>query len=226
MQKLLLAILLTALSMTANAQSMNGENMTKQWFAMSNHQFIDDYQFELWAIKKFMRETYYQVQYDEFQLRPKMQKAGEYATSWLADYDDSNYEILTGVEFGSYDFDRRGYPLEIGISNNSYFYERSFDMPGIDSDAVMLSFAKSDNSIFENAILLMDSDKAQAFLNSKKGRHGYVNRELSMYLELAVISSNKKPERVNSSNSLHLILHVEIVSAKIKDGDQVLLVLK
>jgi hypothetical protein len=125
----------------------------------------------LWALYRYERE-YRQVQNQEFNLQPLLERAKVDLTETLARADTDHVTVVIDTRFGSYDFDAQRFPVSIGAQIST---SRPCCVQGGPPSGFTIKLSDAD------AItgLPMPSEEARAF-TERRTRYGNINRNISI----------------------------------------------
>ena len=149
---------------------------------------------ELDYAKSFERSTYNKYKNDEFEWDEQFTAIKQSLKNKIGEADlDSTYAIVTGVEFGDYDFTNEGFPVSIG--EGTFFPFGRFDNWTSTSSGSILGkqIALKLDSFEKYNFFAMPKADAKTFLQSRKSNSGYVNRDITLQItyKLAKFDSNE-----------------------------------
>lgn len=150
----------------------------------------DDY---LIYAKGFERDTYNKYKNDEFEWHDKFQILKQNLDKKIADADlTSSYTVVTGVDFGDYDFTNEGFPVTIGegtffpLGYNDSYYEAKRGSVFNSQTALKL------DGFHKYNFIKLPKDEAKTFLQSRKDRYGNVDRSLTLQITYKIASYDSK----------------------------------
>lgn len=179
-----IAIFLILLSPSVLAKDFSWKNMSLHYAKIHSlfepQEYIEDY------IKEFYPKKWSQYSRDEFLFEEKKEMLTQEMLERINNYDlEKNYTIFTNVELGKYDFKNNTFPIEEGLSSNSYFYVRPENVDGYKLTSFpreyKLFFANPEDIRFE-----MGKEKAKKFVQDRKKSNGYVDRKVSVELIVTI----------------------------------------
>ena len=137
----------------------------------------------------FETETYNKYKNDEFEWYDQFQKIKQNCDNAIANADfSSTYSIVTGLEFGDYDFEKGGFP--VSIPEGTFFplgkcsYSSSVNYYSVFRKEIALSI----DSFSDYNFLPMEKDVAKAFLQGRKDRYGNVDRNITVQIKYKIAS--------------------------------------
>lgn len=143
---------------------------------------------EIFLIYNYFYDDWKQFHNDEFEWKDRKAQNLRIINEEIEsnkNYRDRNYYIVTSKEFGTYDFEKQGYPVT--ISSGAYF---SFDQPFKYDEFVHY------NSVPKIALWLTDFSKynffpmeekeARTFQANRKDRYGNIDREIMLVIHYKI----------------------------------------
>jgi hypothetical protein len=174
-------------------------------------------------IRDYYGDVYRQYSNNEFEWHDKIEQyREEFAEKAAAQNLDTAYVIAAGVEFGNYDFDKNGFP--VNISAGTFFPLTSNERISLNRVGLfLLDFHKYN-------FFSMERNEANTFIRSRTESSGTVSRDvrLVIYFKLADFSSS---DYLNISTSMDrsryypvvgIINRIEVYDNTKKIGDLII----
>ena len=148
---------------------------------------------ELNYAKVFENRIYEQYKNDEFEWDDQFTTIKQNLQKKIEEADlTSVYTVVTGVEFGDYNFTDEGFPVSIGegtffpFERPYYWFEAARGSIFLDRIALKL------DSLNKYNFIAMPKADAKAFLQGRKSGSGYVNREVTLEITYKIASFDSK----------------------------------
>ena len=198
MKKLLMFLCTSLLCFSIFAQVDWGENL--KWkeafytYASGENLTLNENQ-KMFLIKQFFSEDWRQFHEDEFEWEDHKVndvKAIQDEINTFNNYKDKKYYLVTSAEFGKYDFEKEGYPVE--IAEGIYFpLERPYNSLATYGEKESIpSMALWLNDFSKYNFFPMSKDKAKTFQTERKDRYGDINRKIILVIHYSVEDFNSK----------------------------------
>lgn len=200
-------------ALNASAQSMNYDEMAKQWVKLSDYKFVDKHAFGMWFLQEYMNGTYNHVRNDEFELNDAIDDAAKKGFAWLENVsEDYVYDINTTAEFGNYDFSTQSFPISFDVGS-MFFYENA-SMKGLPNLSRSVSLHFNPIQGMNSINLSMPKEEARTFLSKRKNSYGDINRKIQLKIRAQVLSAEPL-KRISGSN--YMPLRSNIVALEVYD---------
>lgn len=190
MKKIVAFLCTSLLCISIFAQVDWGENL--KWkeafylYAAGTNLTLNENQ-KMFLIKNDFYKDWQQFHEDEFEWedhKTKDVKAIQDEINTFKNYKEKKYYAVTSAEFGKYDFEKEGYPVD--IAEGIYF---QLDKP-------FIGVYEERNSITDMALWLVDfskynffpmsKDKAKTFQTERKNRYGDIDRKIILVIHYTV----------------------------------------
>jgi hypothetical protein len=174
-------------------------------------------------IRDFYYDVYRQYSNNEFEWYDKLEQYKTELSQKSANQDlNVPYVIVTGVNFGNYDFNRNGFPVT--IEEGTFF-------PLVHTNNIMylnrIGLFLAD--FYKYNFFLMDSNASNDFVRSRTAAGGSVNREVRLIIYFNIMNFSS-PEYINISSGMNrnyipvggTINRIEVYDNTIKISDLVM----
>ena len=224
MKKIVAFLCTSLLCISIFAQVDWGENL--KWkeafylYAAGTNLTLNENQ-KMFLIKNDFYKDWQQFHEDEFEWedhKTKDVKAIQDEINTFKNYKEKKYYAVTNAEFGKYDFEKEGYPVD--IAEGIYF---QLDKP-------FIGVYEERNSITDMALWLVDfskynffpmsKDKAKTFQTERKNRYGDIDRKIILVIHYTVedfTSAKYKGIEKNFAKSGYQPVVANITSIEIYD---------
>lgn len=144
---------------------------------------------KMFLIKNDFYKDWQQFHEDEFEWEDHKAndvKAIQDEINTFKNYKEKKYYAVTNAEFGKYDFEKEGYPVDIAEGvyfqldkpyNFYYTYEENKSIP--DMALWLVDFSKYN-------FFPMPKDKAKSFQTERKDRYGDINRNIILVIHYTI----------------------------------------
>lgn len=144
---------------------------------------------KMFLIKKDFYDDWKQFHEDEFEWEDHKAndvKAIQDEINTFKNYKEKKYYAVTNAEFGKYDFEKEGYPVDIAEGvyfqldqpyNSAATYEERKSIP--DMALWLVDFSKYN-------FFPMSKDKAKSFQTERKDRYGDINRNIILVIHYTI----------------------------------------
>lgn len=144
---------------------------------------------KMFLIKKDFYDDWKQFHEDEFEWEDHKAndvKAIQDEINTFKNYKEKKYYAVTNAEFGKYDFEKEGYPVDIAEGvyfqldqpyNSAATYEERKSIP--DMALWLVDFSKYN-------LFPMSKDKAKSFQTERKDRYGDINRNIILVIHYTI----------------------------------------
>ena len=186
-----ISLLLMANALFAQAKSLDKNNAYYVYLKGTNTKITDE-EYLNYA-KVVEKDTYDKYINDEFEWEEQFGLLKEKFNKSIQDADlESEYTIVTSVEFGDYNFTNEGFPVSIG--EGTFFPLNKF----------YNYYEASANSLFRKAVAFkldsfekynffaMPKSDAKSFLQGRKYSNGSVNREVTLQITYKIAGFDSK----------------------------------
>lgn len=187
----LVVILLMAGALFAQTKSLDKNNAYYIYFKGTNTK-ISETEYLNYA-KVIEYETYDKYNNDEFEWDEQFTLLKQKLDKNIEDADlDSVYTVVTGVEFGDYDFANEGFPVSIG--EGTFFPLETFyrDYEATRDSLFRKEIAFKLDSFEKYNFIAMPKADAKTFLQSRKSNSGYVNRNITLQITYKLAKFDSK----------------------------------
>lgn len=192
MKKIVAFLCTSLLSLSIFAQADWGENL--KWkeafyaYAVGTNLSLNENQ-KMFLIKNDFYKDWQQFHEDEFEWEDHKAndvKAIQDEISSFKNYKEKKCYAVTSAEFGKYDFEKEGYPVDIAEGvyfqldkpyNSDATYEERKAIP--DMALWLVDFSKYN-------FFPMSKDKAKTFQTERKDRYGDVNRKIILVIHYSI----------------------------------------
>ena len=226
MKKLLMFLCTSLLCLNIFAQADWGE--TLKWkeafytYASGTNLTLNENQ-KMFLIKKDFYKDWQQFHEDEFEWedhKAKDVKAIQDELNSFKNYKEKKFYVVTNAEFGKYDFEKEGYPVDIAEGvyfrldkpyNSAATYEEMKSIP--DMALWLVDFSKYN-------FFPMSKDKAKTFQTERKDRYGDINRKIILVIHYTIedfSSAKYKGIQKSFANSGYTPVVANISSVEIYD---------
>ena len=149
----------------------------------------------MFLIKKDFYDDWKQFHEDEFEWEDHKAndvKAIQDEINTFNNYKYKKYYLVTSAEFGKYDFEKEGYPVE--IAEGVYFpLERPYNsLATYEEKKSIPSMALWLNGFSKYNFFPMSKDKAKTFQTERKDRYGDIDRKIILVIHYSVEDFNSK----------------------------------
>lgn len=205
-------------------KSVEFNNGMKHWIDIAGYSVQNKDEFAEWFLETYEWDTWREHRDDEFKFHRIVEETKTEAIDWLNDFEGGSYYIFTGVEFGKYDFDKELFPVEVGISDSTYYkwngdeIEAPFSAPEGSSHEDLEELPPSlivqitNPEIFDAVEMKMSPDRAEEFLDNRRDDLGNINR--SVWLKFIITPTDATIEDIGNysdHDAMALISRVEKV---------------
>lgn len=217
---------------TAQQNFSDYNSLMRHWLAVSDYELTDEDALAEWYIQNHQQDIHREYRNDEFEYRRRLAAAKEAGLQWLADFNDEPYVIYTQVEFGEYDFEREGFPINSGFSEGYFFYKKGsgvsapFAVEGqpeherLDSLSRLVKMTFLNNEVMNGLYIDMEPDQAEAFVAERRNSYGSVDRSLRLRLVAEVRGAGLGQARLRYGNyDKALELRADVVEAAFYKGE-------
>lgn len=143
---------------------------------------------KMYLIYNYFYKDYQQFHEDEFEWEDHKNADVKAITEEIAtfkDYKDKKYYVVTKAEFGSYDFERQGYPVE--IANGVYFqFNRAHQYAKYEDFNSVPDMALYPVDFGKYNFFPMEKEKAKTFQAERKDRYGDIDRSIILVVHYQI----------------------------------------
>ena len=192
MKKIIMFLCTSLLSLSIFAQADWGENL--KWkdafysYAAGTSLELSENQ-KMFLIKNDFYKDWQQFHEDEFEWEDHKTndvKAIQDEINTFKNYKDKKCYAVTSAEFGKYDFENEGYPVDIAEGvyfqlDKPYNYDATYDERKSIPDMALWLVDFSKYNFFP-----MSKDKAKTFQTERKDRYGDINRNIILVIHYSI----------------------------------------
>lgn len=140
---------------------------------------------------------------DEFEWHDQFQLLKKNFDSAIANADlDSEYTVVTNVDFGDFDFSSEGFPVSIGEGTFFPLGRADKDWNSSRSSIFMKQVALKLDGFEKYNFFPMPKDQAKTFLQGRKYSNGSVNREITLQIKYKIASYDSSEYKAFSDLAL------------------------